>query len=240
VLWIAHGGLAGDLPAGAPDRKCLSSLRALSVDRVELDVAVTATGELVVIHDAQVAPGELVEAGSLESLRRRVPGLLTLAQAVEVLGDQALLLDLKGAAAAPLGAWLVRRPELRARAAVCTDDLAALLILRHAVPAVERWRTLPSTGAGRGQRRRRALAVAGRRRLPDRLAGLVAEVAAAALCCDHLVVTARLCAAAHRLGVSVGAWTVDRPATARRVAAAGVDLITTNAPEAMRVALREA
>ncbi|HEY6377899.1 MAG TPA: glycerophosphodiester phosphodiesterase [Candidatus Dormibacteraeota bacterium] len=239
MLWIAHGGLAGDLPAGAPDRECLSALRARRVDRVELDVAVTATGELVVIHEAQVAPGALVEAGSLVSLRRHLPGLLTLAEAVEVLGDKALLLDLKGSAAAPLGSWLKRRPELQAGAAVCTDDLAALLILRHAAPAVERWRTLPTTGVGRGQRRRRALAVAGRRRLPDRLPGLVAEVAASALCCDHLVVTARLCAVAHRLGVPVGAWTVDRPATARRVAAAGVDLITTNAPEGMRAALRE-
>lgn len=237
MLWIAHAGLAADLPAGAPTAARLREARALGLERVELDVAQTARGELVVIHDAEVSPGERVEAGSLAGLRHRLPELLTLDEATDVLGDQALLLDLKGDVAFALGAWLAAHPILWPRAAVCTDDLRALLILQYTVPMVERWRTLPLIGEQRGERLRRAYAVATRRRLPGLLPRLVREVAAAGLCCDHLVVTQALCEAAHRLRTPVAAWTVDRAARARRVADAGVDLITTNAPDAMKAAL---
>jgi glycerophosphoryl diester phosphodiesterase len=240
VLWIAHAGLSADLPAGAPTAARLTEVRALGLERVELDVARTGSGELVVIHDFEVARGERVDAGSLADLRRRLPELLTLAEAVEVLEGQGLLLDLKGDVAFALSSWLSAHPAVWPRTAVCTDDLRALLILQYAAPKVERWRTLPMIGEQRGERRRRAFAVATRRRLPGLLPHLVREVAAAGLCCDRLVVTHALCDAAHRLRTPVAAWTVDRAATARRVAAAGVGVITTNAPDAMKAALERA
>lgn len=222
---------------GAPDRDRLAAARRLGLDRLELDVAACSGGEPVVLHDLDPEPGVRVEAQTLASLRARLPSLLTLDEAVEILAPQPLLLDLKGAVAQPLGRWLAARPHLRDAVAVCTDDLASLLVLRHEAPAVERWRTLPMVGTGRGEGRRRALAVAGRARLPRRLPLLVREVAAAGLSCDHLVVTPKLCAAAHRLGLPVAAWTVNRASTARRLAEAGVDLVTTDEPESMRRAL---
>ena len=237
VRWIAHAGLAAGLLWGAPTRESLARARTLGVARVELDVAATDAGELVLVHDNRLARGLTVATSTLTALRGHLPELLTLDEGMEVLGDQPVLLDVKGDSATPLGAWLAARPRRWVQSAVCTDDLAALLTLRHAVGTVERWRTLPAVGAGRSERYRRAFAVATRGRLPARVGELVREVAAAGLCCDHLVVTASLCNAAHRLGLPVAAWTIDRAGTARRAVRAGVDLITTNAPEAMRAAL---
>ena len=46
-------------------------------------------------------------------------------------------------------------------------------------------------------------------------------------------------AAAHRAGISLLTWTVDDPAEAARLAAAGLDGIITNRPDAVRSALGE-
>ena len=64
------------------------------------------------------------------------------------------------------------------------------------------------------------------------------DVAAAGMCVHHWVVSERLVEEAHSVGLHVNAWTVNNPFAARLVAAAGVDSITTDRVDLVRVALR--
>jgi glycerophosphoryl diester phosphodiesterase len=64
------------------------------------------------------------------------------------------------------------------------------------------------------------------------------DMAAAGVCLHHWVVSERLVEEAHSFGLHVNAWTVNNPFAARLVAAAGVDSITTDRVDLVRVALR--
>jgi glycerophosphoryl diester phosphodiesterase len=239
MRWIGHCGLAAGRHGGAPDIACLDAAMALGLDRLEVDVCATADAALVLHHDAVLADGTPLAAVDLGTARRAGP-LLSLDEAVEHLaGRLPLLLDLKGAAVVePLGAWLAGRGDV-AGLAVCTDDAAALRRLGELAPAVARWRTLPEVPGGPGESRRRIVAALTRHRLVACLGGLVAEVGAGGLCVDQWAVSRGLCAEAHRLGLEVAAWTVNAALPARAMRRAGVDLITTDRPLAMRRALGE-
>ena len=237
MRWIGHGGLAAGLPGGAPDRQTLDQAVRLGLDMLELDVCVTADAVCVVRHDTTLASGRRLDACRLDELRRTLPDLLTLDDAVDHLSARVpVLLDLKPGATDAVGAWLRRRGG-DAEVAVCTDDDEALRSLRAVAPATPLWLTLPKVGAGRGERRRRVIAAALRRRLPAALPGLAGSVGAAGLCVDHWAVTAALCRAAHRLRLPVAAWTVNRPGRARAMARCRVDLLTTDDVAGMRAAL---
>ena len=228
---VGHAGLGRARPAGAPDAASITGAGARGVTALELDVAACADA-LLVMHDTVVG-GRAVAGMTLASLRSRLPDLLTLDEAVEAAaGLDLLLLDLKGdAVTEPLGRWLHARGDNRL--AVCTDDMSALLALRHASPTTPRWRTLPWVGEGPGRRMRTAAAVIGRRRLPAALPLLAREVAATGICVDHLVLTRPLVERAHALGLLVDVWTVNDPAAARRARSLEVDLLTTDHPEAV-------
>ena len=65
---------------------------------------------------------------------------------------------------------------------------------------------------------------------PRFLPRLIRRANASALMLQHALVTPRSVAAAHALGASVLAWTVDEPADLERVLEAGVDGVITNDP----------
>lgn len=236
VRWIGHAGLAAGRPAGAPDAACLERAARLGLDRLEVDVAATADGAVVLLHDRILPSGYPVEALTLARARAEVPGLLRLEEAREIVGRSLpLLVDLKGASVlTALVAHLAASPPAVDDLAVCTDDPVALAVLRERVPWVPRWRTLPRVGSGAGARRRRIVADLRRRRLVAALPRLVAEVGAVGLSVDHWAVTAGLCREAHRLGVTVAAWTVNETPRARALAARGVDYLTSDAVETLR------
>ena len=235
---IAHRGLASIRPCGAPLAEDLErALRTPGVAMVEVDVRATAGGAVVVVHDASCGEGP-VRALSLDAVRRSAPGLLTLEEALEHIdGRLPLLLDVKEAEVVePLAEALagVRDP---AAVAVCDEDPAALAHLRETASTVARWLTLPRVGEQPGARRRRIVACARRTQLARQVEALAAEVAAAGVCVDRWAVTPGLCARARAGGLAVAAWTVNRPATARRLARLGVTHLTTDAPAAMAGAL---
>jgi glycerophosphoryl diester phosphodiesterase len=64
------------------------------------------------------------------------------------------------------------------------------------------------------------------------------DVAAQGVCVHHWVVSERLVEEAHSVGLHVNAWTVNNPFAARMMVAAGVDSITTDRIDLVRVALR--
>lgn len=73
--------------------------------------------------------------------------------------------------------------------------------------------------------------------LRDGLARLVAATGATGLCVHQWLVTPELVEAAHDLGLIVDAWVVNRERDARRVAACGVDWITSDQPQLIRQAM---
>jgi glycerophosphoryl diester phosphodiesterase len=231
VQLIGHAGLAASRPGGAPDRSSLDDALAHHLARLEVDVARCADGSIVLRHDLLLPSGVPLPAVDLAGARREAPGLLTLDEAVEHLaGRLPLLLDIKEpSVVAALGAWAAPRPDADLLA-VCTGGTAALRHLRESAPRMARWRTLP-VYRGREDTAHRLAACALRHRLATRLRGLAAEVGAAAVTVDRWAVTARLCAAAHRLGLALTAWTVNRPRAAEAMRRLGADYVTTDRPD---------
>jgi glycerophosphoryl diester phosphodiesterase len=76
-----------------------------------------------------------------------------------------------------------------------------------------------------------------RERLPLDLALHCDELAPAGICVQKWLVSERLVDEAHAAGLHVNAWTVNSPAAAPLIAAAGVDSITTDRVAAIRLAV---
>ena len=76
-----------------------------------------------------------------------------------------------------------------------------------------------------------------RARLPADVARARADVGAAGICVHHWVVSEQLVEEAHAEGLHVNAWTVNNPFAARTVASAGVDSITTDRVDLVRLAV---
>ncbi|MDQ6855853.1 MAG: glycerophosphodiester phosphodiesterase [Candidatus Dormibacteraeota bacterium] len=77
-----------------------------------------------------------------------------------------------------------------------------------------------------------------RGRLPQDIRQTCADTAAAGICVHHWVVSDQLVAEAHTLGLHVNTWTVNNPFAARMAAEAGVNSITTDRVDLVRLALR--
>jgi glycerophosphoryl diester phosphodiesterase len=73
--------------------------------------------------------------------------------------------------------------------------------------------------------------------LREGLAEVAGAVGASGLCVHQWLVTRELVEAAHDLNLTIRAWTVNDVTAARRVAAAGVDMITSDRPEELRTEL---
>ncbi len=77
-----------------------------------------------------------------------------------------------------------------------------------------------------------------RERLPQDLRQASVDSAAAGLCVHHWVLSERLVEEAHGLGLHVNTWTVNNPFAARMAGELGVDSITTDRVDLVRLALR--
>jgi glycerophosphoryl diester phosphodiesterase len=77
-----------------------------------------------------------------------------------------------------------------------------------------------------------------RERLPQDIRQTCADTGAAGICVHHWVVSDQLVEEAHNLGLHVNTWTVNNPFAARMAADAGVDSITTDRVDLVRLALR--
>lgn len=70
--------------------------------------------------------------------------------------------------------------------------------------------------------------------LPRLMSAVRDDLGACGVSVHHALVTPELCAAARAEGITVTAWTVNEPEVARRVAACGVDMITSDRVRAIR------
>jgi glycerophosphoryl diester phosphodiesterase len=215
---IAHRGFAAINPENT-----IRAVRAAArvADAVEVDVRRCGSGELVVIHDATVdrvtegagpvADHTLADLRSLDVLGTG-EGVPTLSAVLAAIPDGvAVNVELKAAETAVEAVAVVT--ESSTDVWVSSFDQAALAACRTADP------TLPLgylTAEG----------------------GRTAVRAAARLDCIALHPARRVCderlvARAHGAGLSVNAWTVDRPKTARSLAAVGVDGVIADRPDVL-------
>ncbi len=202
----------------------------LGADRLELDVRATADGALVVLHDPTLAR-TAGDPRAVAALRRA--DLLALDPACrppaldEVLARYgrrtSYLVELKDPAPRDAGLLLgvLARHPLRGRVTVQSFDRGGLLAVRA------RHRGIPLAMLYRPGWSPAAIAAD----LPG-VAAWASAVAPAASSVD-----ARLVRTAHRLGLSVQAYTVNEDAELRRLLDLGVDGLITDVPDRARAAV---
>jgi glycerophosphoryl diester phosphodiesterase len=241
-LRVGHKGAA----ALEPENTLRSLARAveLGCDLVEFDVLELQDGTLVLAHSddlLEVSHGAAhgrVRGQSLAALREVAPELPTLDEALEQIGRSGTVgiqVDLKGSGFEERVAAAIRRHGLIDRSIVSTFHVPSLLRLARVEPALPRGLTYPVDR--RGLSRRRILypaalgaAVALRRALPGRIAGLLARSRASAAMLHYSVVSPAAVARAQAYGAAVFAWTVDDEPLLEQMLAAGVDAVITNDP----------
>lgn len=222
---------------GAPRRAPENTLEAFlaaaeeGAGWVELDARRTADGQVVVVHDATGPDG--VPVADLPAPALAARGLALLADVLDALppglGVDVELKNLPGepdydeqqrlaSLVAPL---LAARLGTRPLAASSFNPLA-LEAVRASVPDLPLGLlTVPTL----------ALAAGADLAVEFAVDAVFPHVTAPDLDAAHV-------AAAHARGLEVMVWTVDDPGEARRLAAAGVDALCTNAPALVAAALR--
>lgn len=230
---IAHRGASAAFPENT--LAAFSGAAALGADAVEFDVRRTADGAAVVHHDAEVPGVGAIVTHTAAALRRRAPWVPTLAEALAACGGMWVDVEVKNSPADP--DWdpddtLVARVIAHLRE---EGWLGAVLLTSFNPATLARARSLaPGLSTGRLVEAAEPLPAAPARAAAAGHAALLPH--AAALAGDAAVAMA---AEAHRVGIGLMAWTVDDPQEGRRLAAAGLDGIITNRPDALRSALDE-
>ena len=238
-LVLGHRGASSDAPENT-----LAAFRlaiAQGADGVELDVRRCATGEVVVIHDADAgrtagAPLRVAEtplatlraldAGGWKGERFRGERIPLLDEVLEELPGATVNVELKGEGGdlrlAASAAAVIRRAGAADRVVVSSFEARLLAAFRAAAPEVARGFLFD----GRCLWRLRASAA-------------VAALRPSAVHPEASLVTPARARRWLRAGLSVNVWTVDEVALAARLAAVGVSAIITNVPAVLRAALAD-
>ncbi len=190
----------------------------LGADAVELDVRVSADGQLVVHHDAALAGGVRVAALTRDALPDHVP---TLTEALDACAGMWVNVEIKNDAGDPdhdpaaqvadaTVALLRERRDLDRYLLSCFD-LATIDRCRALEPAIPT--AFLSTDA------------------PAGIAAMLAGKGHRAFHPWYPVVTWELLAECHAAGVAVNTWTCDDPARIAELITWGIDGICTNVPD---------
>ncbi|MGW6199903.1 glycerophosphodiester phosphodiesterase [Kribbella sp. NPDC055110] len=218
MIVTGHRGALG----AEPENTLRSFRRAVAdgCDEIELDLRVSADGELVIMHDATVdrttsgsgavADLTLAELWALDAgLGEQVP---TWAETVAAI-DVRFQAEVKAEAAVPLLAQSLKSdPALAARTLVTSFHPEILLAVREAFPEVTTGHIFGRTPD-----------------IPDVIARTRAAGATWALC-GIAGLTAEAVANLHAAGLKATAWPVPDPETLAHATALAVDGITTDNP----------
>ncbi|MBI3972758.1 MAG: glycerophosphodiester phosphodiesterase [Chloroflexi bacterium] len=236
-LVVAHRGASGLAPENtlAAFRLALEA----SAPAVECDVHLSTDGVPVVIHDAQVdrttfgfgsvallsyAAVRRLDAGSWFGEAFAGERIPTLDEVLATCAGRArVFVELKAG-----GGTALVDAALAAIARVSGTEIAVISFDPSIVRDVATRR--PSLPVGYLVSAAK-VAAAG----PAATSRQTVDLGAGFLSPQHTAASPALVEAAHRAGLPVGVWTVDDPALLERLAALGVDAITTNRPE---IALR--
>lgn len=235
-LLIAHRGASAKAPESTA-----AAIRAgfrAGAPMVELDVQLTKDGRLVIFHDEQLerttdGTGRLasmtyaalrrLDAGGWFAPRFRGERILQVSDVLRLL---------------PASGWVnLELKRTSARRAVLTRLRRVLRASRRAarvlVSSFDAGLLRPLAGS------RIPIALIDKR-LPDWSLREAIRMRCAAWHPHHTIVSASRVARAHAAGLRVHAWTVDEPALARRMLAAGVDGLFSNDPARLRPLFKQA
>jgi glycerophosphoryl diester phosphodiesterase len=230
---IAHRGASAAFPENTVE--AFRAAAAMGADAIELDVRRSADGRPLVHHDAVVPGVGPIVSFTAAELRRHTPWLPGLEEALEACAGTWVDIEVKNSPADPdwdpadcLVETVVARlpaeagegrillssfnPPTLARARALAPGLPTGCLVDRPGPAGE-------AAAGAAQ--------AGHRMLLPHAAALAGDAARAWV------------GAAHEAGLLLVTWTVDDPGEVRRLAAAGIDGVITNRPDAVLSALGE-
>jgi glycerophosphoryl diester phosphodiesterase len=226
---IAHRGASGTFPENT-----LSAFRAAAdagARMCELDVQLTRDRQVVVIHDDTVdrtteGAGE-VAAMTLAELKRldagakfkggaaRRESIPTLDEVFDAIAERcALNIELKAGGVEAKVAAIIREHRAIESSMVSSFDWGSIAVIKRIDPEI-RFGLLAE-------------------KKPDELLDRAIEMKAYAINPRFDMVTAELCAAAHRANLKVLTWTVDVPHLMEFLLDAGVDGIMTNYPDRLR------
>jgi glycerophosphoryl diester phosphodiesterase len=205
--------------------------RADGADGIELDVRLTADGELAVFHDQDLSriagrPGRLADMSWRELAEVRLPGGERIPRLAEVLAETSPLLvnvEIKHPS------WRRLREVVAAVATCAGRDRERVLVSSFHPGAVALARTTTALPCG--------LLFHARQSRPLREAWLAPLIRPHAVHPDRVLVDAASISRWRTRGYAINVWTVDAADELRRLAALGVDAIITNDPAAARAAL---
>jgi glycerophosphoryl diester phosphodiesterase len=235
---VGHGG-AGDFFPGNSLQSIEKALE-LGVDRIEVDVQSSADGELVLVHDERIGVDgrNPVPVSRLKTseLRFLLPGFLTLAEGIEVIGYRVpLMLDIKGPGFELELNAAIRTHKIAETSSISCEQLTVLRRLRAAFPTMRLGISTGhiSSGAPTSPGKWLASAVSRPVLLYPLLAALAAT-GASEIMVFHRACSRSLVSGLHKHGVLVNVWTVDRPISMRRALTIGVDGIISNRPDLLQ------
>ena len=212
-------------------RTAFAAALAAGARYLESDCRMTADGEVVLFHDADLArvigePRRIADLPlrELSAIMAERGGLMTLAGALEEFPRSRFNIDVKVAGAADAAGRIIA-PHARRTLVTSFSDAARLRALRSAVIAGGR----PATSAGqRGIIRLLAALAARSARLQARALAGVDALQIPERRGPIRVLTRSLIDAAHRAGVEVHVWTVNDPNRMVSLVRRGVDGIVTD------------
>ena len=241
IISIAHRGASG---SGHAPENTLAAFREaikIGVDGVECDVHGTKDGDLVVIHDNNLARttdmSGIIENMTLDEVKKADAGswfdprfagerIPTLREVLELAKGKAItVIEIK-----PENITDKVISEIE-RAAAVEDVIVQSFHPDVVKEAQELNPNIP-----------RALLIGGKKAVkkPTAILKLIqdtAEVGAGALNLSSKVITPHLVEESRRRGISVWAWTVDDEEEMKRLVAIGVDAITSNYPKRLQSVL---
>ena len=209
---------------------------ASGVDGVEIDVRATRDGVVVLMHDASLARTtgdprgvEEVTLDELRALRVLDPHgdagpqpVPTFAEALQATAATHLVIEVKQTGIEDLVAKAVRDADALGRCSLCAFDAGVCAASAEVMPDVPV-----------------SLLAAPNRDAAEVLAQ-AADLGLAGVSLHYSMVDDQLVRVAHDAGLSVATWTVNDVAEARRVHAAGVDLICGDYPASLVEVVRGA
>jgi glycerophosphoryl diester phosphodiesterase len=216
---IAHRGASRVEPENT--LAAFRAARRLGADLVELDVRLTADGELAVQHDAVLPDGRPVATVAASSLPAHVPLLAAALDACEGMGVNVEIKNEPGeigydpdaAVATAVVELVVRRDEIE-RVVVSSFDLATIDRVHQAEPGIETaWLVMT---------------------IDDATLDTLTEHGHFTVHPWHGSTTEEVVAQCHRAGVRVNVWTCDEPDHIRQFARWSVAGICTNVPDLAR------
>ncbi len=240
---IGHGGAGGFFPGNS--RPAIEQALKIGVDRIEFDVQRSAEGKIVLVHDEHVklsnGTRSHVRALTTAQLREALPGLLTLHEAVELIGDTAaLLIDVKAPGYERELMAQMSELNLGSNTAVSSTHASVLIAVRRAFPD---FRIGLSTGhmstgfPSKLAKRMASLSLQFATPLP--LLAAVRAVSATDVMIHYRICSDLLVRTMHRFGVRVNSWTVDHPKQIQRMIDLGVDGIISNRPDLVNELLKQ-